>query len=117
MTDSGLTGLRKADNSRIPGWRVVREYLKPDENGSPRLLITRSCKNLIRCLPQLTFDRDVTEDASEFPHEITHAPEALRYALMSREPGYDIRRKKDTFSLYSFGESERNEKEYEDILY
>lgn len=117
MTDSRLTGLRKADNSRIPGWRVVREYLKTSDDGSPRLLITKNCKNLIRCLPLLTFDRDVTEDASEFPHEITHAPEALRYALMSREPGYALMQERDTFSIYRFGNTVRNEKDYEDILY
>lgn len=30
------------------------------------------------------FDRDRTEDASDDPHSITHSPEALRYAVMSR---------------------------------
>lgn len=110
MTEAGLKGLRRADNARIPGWRVVREYLRPGaENGIPRLHITQSCRELIRCLPSLTFDPDVTEDASDKPHEITHAPEALRYALMSREPRcfipkYDVRE-----GLYSFGKRKRGE--------
>ena len=32
----------------------------------------------------LLFDPSSPEDASGTPHEVTHAPEALRYAVMSR---------------------------------
>ena len=32
----------------------------------------------------LIYDAVRTEDASSEPHDVTHAPEALRYALMSR---------------------------------
>ena len=32
----------------------------------------------------LCCDDEMPEDASSTPHAITHAPEALRYALMSR---------------------------------
>jgi phage terminase large subunit len=78
--------LIKANNARIPGWRVIREYLRRREDGTARLVIFRSCKNLIRTLPLLRFDPDVIEDAADTPHEITHAPEALRYGLMSRMP-------------------------------
>ena len=85
MTDAGLRGLKKADNARIAGWRTVREYLNA-VSGQPRLYITEDCTELIRCLPALRFDERVCEDAAGTPHEITHAPEALRYALMSREP-------------------------------
>ena len=85
MTDAGLRGLKKADNTRIAGWRTVREYLNA-ASGQPRLYITEDCTELIRCLPALRFDERVCEDAAGTPHEITHAPEALRYALMSREP-------------------------------
>jgi hypothetical protein len=33
----------------------------------------------------LLFDPNRAEDASSEPHSITHAPEALRYAVMSRQ--------------------------------
>ena len=85
LTASGLKGLIRAYSARIPGWRVTREYLKP-ANGTPRLRISSDCTELIRCLPLLRFDDKVREDASSTPHSVTHAPEALRYALMSREP-------------------------------
>lgn len=88
MSAKGLRHLIKADNTRIAGWRIVREYLKSGTSfgGEPRLVITENCQNLIRCLPLLRFDDKIREDASGTPHEITHAPEALRYALMSRQP-------------------------------
>ncbi len=88
MTARGLKHMIKADNARIAGWRVVREYLKEGASfgGEPKIKIARDCKNLVRCLPLLRFDERVREDAADTPHEITHAPEALRYALMSRQP-------------------------------
>ena len=75
---SDLPPLIKADDRRIIGWRTVREYLKSG------LIIFSTAYELIRCLPALTFDKRKPEDASGEPHAITHAPEALRYALMSR---------------------------------
>ena len=79
----GMPPMIAADDRRIPGWRVLREYLA-DLEGSPRLKISRECTELIRCLPALLYDRVRTEDASDEPHSVTHAPEALRYAVMSR---------------------------------
>jgi len=76
---SKLPLLIKADDSRIIGWRTVREYLK-----KPNFKIFSTVRELIRCLPALTFDKRRPEDVSNEPHALTHAPEALRYALMSR---------------------------------
>lgn len=75
---SGTPPLIRADNRRIPGWRALRERL------AGKLYIFRGCEELIRCLEALQFDKTVAEDAADEPHEITHAPEALRYAVMSR---------------------------------
>lgn len=80
---AGLSHLNRADNSRVPGWRRVREFLQttaPD--GDACLQIFASCTELISCLAKLQFDKNVPEDASLSPHEYTHAPDALRYALM-----------------------------------
>lgn len=102
MAQAGLGGLRKADSSRIPGWRVVREYLKAGGGEGARLKIFSTCQNLIRCLPLLTFDKDVPEDACDQPHEITHSPEALRYALMSRQPVVSPSKCPPFSSIYTF---------------
>jgi phage terminase large subunit len=79
----GMPPMIAADNRRIPGWRVLREHLSVS-NGSPKLKISSCCTELIRCLPALLCDPDRPEDAANEPHSVTHAPEALRYAVMSR---------------------------------
>jgi len=90
MLKAGLAGLRRADNKRIPGWRLMREYLKvtPDEygNDSAMLLIFENCHALIKSIPSLLYDEKKREDVAGEPHEYTHAPEALRYGLRSRPP-------------------------------
>lgn len=102
MNGAGLSGLKKADNSRITGWRVVREYLRDGKDGKSGICIFDGCENLLRCLPLLRFDENVREDAADTPHEITHAPEALRYALMSRAPKPARDAKKEPSFIYSF---------------
>jgi phage terminase large subunit len=93
--DSGLSGAEimqraaalppmcPADDRRVAGWRVLREYLSPSPS-HPFIRISSDCTELIECLPALLCDPNKVEDASGEPHRITHAPEALRYALMSR---------------------------------
>ncbi len=78
----GGVPLLRADNTRVPGWQRVREYLADGDDGQPRLCIFRCCQNLIRTLPMLTFDENFVEDVGGACED--HAPEALRYGLMSR---------------------------------
>ena len=79
----GMPPMRPADDRRIAGWRVLREALAL-RDGKPKLYISMRCTELIRCLPALLCDSTRAEDASNEPHSVTHAPEALRYAAMSR---------------------------------
>ncbi|MBR7184817.1 MAG: phage terminase large subunit [Clostridia bacterium] len=80
----GMPALARADNRRIPGWRALREYLVPDTPAS--LHVSALCGNLIASLCALQFDTLRIEDAADQPHEITHTPEALRYAVMGVPP-------------------------------
>lgn len=88
MTKAGLFGLIPANNNRIGGWRALREYLQERDDGfgkkSAKLMIFSSCRNLIHCLPLLQHDKRNPEDAALQPHHITHAPDALRYGILSR---------------------------------
>lgn len=105
---SGMPSLLRADDRRVPGWRAVREYLCCDADGKPRLKIFRSCSELIFCMPALLHDSTRYEDAASEPHSVTHAPEALRYALMSRlcapkkEPDFVIARTKNVWGEYAW---------------
>lgn len=74
----GTPSLIRADNRRIPGWRALRERL------TDKLYIFSCCDELISSMESLLCDKHVAEDAADEPHEITHTPEALRYAVMSR---------------------------------
>ena len=66
----------------MAGWLAVREFLalRPDEQGgtSPGLRIFDTCINLIRTLPAVQHDEKKPEDVANEPHELTHAPDALR---------------------------------------
>lgn len=88
MFKAGLKNLVKANNKRIPGWRAMREMLAPttDEFGEPAAQIRffPTCKNAIRNIPMVQYDDSNSEDASDEPHSITHAPESIRYFCMSR---------------------------------
>ncbi|MBQ8510562.1 MAG: phage terminase large subunit [Clostridia bacterium] len=74
----GVPPLLRADNRRIPGWRALRETL------DGHLRIFEGCRELISSMQALLCDPAIPEDASGEPHAVTHAPEALRYAVMSR---------------------------------
>lgn len=75
--------LTKADNNRESGWLAVKEWLKiiEDEQGikTSKLKIFDTCINLIRTLPALQHDDKKPNDVANEPHELTHAPDALRY--------------------------------------
>lgn len=75
--------LTKSQNDRVSGRYRVKEFLKirPGQDGKDcrALQIFTSCTNLIRTLPSLSHDSQNPNDVSDKPHELTHAPDALRY--------------------------------------
>lgn len=85
--DYGIT-LCKAANDRVQGWYNLKEWLKvyEDEKGelSADLKIFKNCKNLIRTLPQIQYDARNPNDTATNPHELTHAPDAVRYFIAGR---------------------------------
>ena len=95
FADCGLD-FEKSSNERVAGWLALHELLTPrrDTDGEmrPRLTIFSSCRNLIRTLPALQHDTRNPSDTANTPHELTHAPDALRgYAATVREPPSDSR--------------------------
>jgi hypothetical protein len=72
--------VQKAFNERVMGWRRVLEWLEPQDDGLPGLvLVEGACPNLQRTLPRLTADPDDPEDVEEGQED--HAADALRYGL------------------------------------
>lgn len=74
--------LIKVSNDREAGWDAVKTLLREG-----RLKIFTTCPNLIRCLGQICIDEKRAGDCKKEPHELTHAPDALRYfAIWYTEP-------------------------------
>lgn len=87
MTAAGLLGLIKADNRRVPGWRELREHLKPYDDPNEgrtraKLQVFSTCRGLITELPALVHDDKDPEDVSD--KVVDHAAESVRYGVQSR---------------------------------
>lgn len=84
--------LHKTDNSRVQGWLDLKEWLKPypDEQGimTANLQIFSNCTNLIRCMSQVKRCERNPNDVAKEPHELTHAPDAIRGFVRGRPVPY-----------------------------
>lgn len=85
--DHGIA-LTKTPAARVAGWLELKEWLKPfvDETGQPtaRMVFFENCANAIRTIPAIRHDETNPSDCAGTPHELTHAPDALRYFVASR---------------------------------
>ena len=76
----------KTANDRECGWLAIKELLRADGK-RPGIFFFPTCTEIIRCLPQLMIDRLRPTDCATEPHEITHAPDALRgFAIFRARP-------------------------------
>ncbi len=114
--EEGDITLYKTNNDRIQGWLQMKEWLKPykDEQNcmTARLKIFNTCKNLIRCLPQVQHDEKRIGDIANEPHELTHSVDAIRgfCVYWTQEPIFMPKKQELPFEL-------QTEEEDEDIWY
>lgn len=76
----------QSGNRRVDGWYAVKELMKPIPDGmggvTAKLQVFSGCRNLIRTLGAVRHDDRNPNDVAGTPHELTHAPDALRgYAV------------------------------------
>lgn len=87
----------KTANDREAGWLALKELLSG--TGGVRLKIFSTCTEIIKCLPALTVDKLRPSDCSGEPHEITHAPDALRgFAIYRAYPARVSEKKKSVWT-------------------
>ncbi len=85
FSEYGLS-FTKTSNDREAGWLAIKELLC-DTGRGVRLKIFSTCTEIIRTLPALLRDKLRPTDCSTEPHEITHAPDALRgFAIFRARP-------------------------------
>ena len=106
----------KTSNDRETGWLAIKELLADTPSG-PRLKIFSFCTELIRCLPALTVDKLRPSDCSNEPHELTHAPDALRgFAIFYARPAERVESvRKTSWSAdmwEDYNSADENEKKY-----
>lgn len=108
----GEITLYKTNNDRIQGWLQMKEWLKPykDEQGctTAKLKIFNTCKNLIRCLPQVQHDAKRVGDIANEPHELTHSVDAIRGFCIywTQEPIFVPKKQELPFELQTEEEEE-----------
>lgn len=78
FSEAGLD-LTRSNNDREAGWLAIKELLRLDDEGEPKLRIFSQCRELIRCITDIQRDPKKPNDTANEPHEITHAPDSLRY--------------------------------------
>lgn len=72
----------KGDNTRIPGWMQLHYRLAFDENGIPGLYVFNTCREFLRTLPLLQYDRSRPEDVDSQGED--HIADECRYICMAR---------------------------------
>lgn len=99
--------LDRTSNDRVDGWLSVKEWLKVGPGGA-KLRIFENCRNLIRCLPLLQHDGKNPSDVATEPHEITHAPDALRgFCVYNTAPAGERQgRQRDIYDVFSIPKGE-----------
>ena len=81
----------RTSNDRECGWLAVKELLLGTERGGG-IYFFDCCEEIIKCLPALRVDRLRPNDCANEPHNITHAPDALRgYAIYHRRPAEEAK--------------------------
>lgn len=70
----------KANNNRLNGWNLLREYLKWDDENPPKLHVFKTCHRFIETVPMLVHDLRRPEDLDTKGPD--HQADAARYALM-----------------------------------
>ena len=77
--------LTKTSNDRECGWLAIKELLIAKEGA--KIKFFDICREITKCLPALTVDRLRPTDCANEPHDITHAPDALRgFAIFHARP-------------------------------
>lgn len=88
FSEYGLN-LTKTSNDRECGWLAVKEMLIGGE-GRRSVRFFSHCTEITGCLPALTVDKLKPTDCATEPHDITHAPDALRgFAIFYTRPAYE----------------------------
>lgn len=99
----------RASADRAAGWANLKDWLRVIDcaggGQTARLRIFKNCENLIRTLFSLPRDKRRPNDCAHEPHELTHAPDALRYLFSQRPFGSPVRTDRSAEQYYHAAEA------------
>ena len=105
----------KTANDRECGWLAIKELLCSGGK-RPGIFFFPTCTEIIKCLPQLMIDKIRPTDCATEPHEITHAPDALRgFAIFRTRPNESGGKRRTVWSTdmwEDFRRADSGEKQY-----
>ena len=79
FADHGVE-LVRASADFAAGCAAMKEWLRPDEHGAPRLTFApRAAPNPYRCLQKIQKDEKRPDVYAKEPHDLTHDCDSLRY--------------------------------------
>lgn len=78
MSRAGIN-MFKANNERVSGWNLCRQYIDHAENQPPKLKVFSTCPNFIRTIPTLVHDDKKPEDMNTRGED--HHADQMRYFL------------------------------------
>ena len=112
--------LAQAKASRKIGWQSLKEWFKITETKDEQtgeiyktsaLKIFKNCVNLIDTITQVQHDERDYNDVAKLPHNITHAPDALRYMCVMHVPPTVVIGIKPVATVYNFLKADQDEYE------
>ncbi len=95
--------LVKVSNDIFNGCLAMKEWLKPMEDGKPRLTFLKdTCPNLIKCLQKIQKDKVKPSIYAKTPHNLTHDVDSLRYfsvywTVAPKKPGKDKKKWRQSY--------------------
>lgn len=103
---SGWLNWRRANNDRIIGWGIMREYMKAfqfENQITSKLIFFNTCQNAIRTIPALVHSETKPEDVEKGSDD--DAGDATRYLLMDiwelqSEKPREIKEKRTTDDIF-----------------
>ena len=115
--EHGLT-LTKTSNDFASGCAAMKEWLKIQSNGRPKLRFLKdTCPNLIRCLMKIQKDKHKPNVYAKDPHDLTHDVDSLRYfsiwwTLAAENPSKKNKKKWTEDMWEDYKNASLEEKEY-----
>jgi hypothetical protein len=111
---NGWLNLRRANNERVLGWGVMREYMKPfifEKQVTSKLIFFSTCREAIRTIPSLVHSDTVPEDVEKESDD--DAGDSIRYMLMDIFETFSKEEKKHPIQVKTVQERFENDMYWE----